>query len=60
MATKSKRAMRITGIELNRALAAGEFNADPRGSTPDDVTAFIKAEIAKWETVIRGANIQVD
>lgn len=33
MATKSRGAMRITGVELNRALAAGEFNADPRGST---------------------------
>lgn len=33
MATKSRGAMRMTGVELNRALAAGEFNADPRGST---------------------------
>lgn len=32
-ATKSKVGTRISGAELNRALAAGEFNADPRGST---------------------------
>jgi thiamine biosynthesis lipoprotein len=36
------------------------LGADPTGSTPDAFTAFIKTEIAKWEKVIRGANIQVD
>jgi len=36
------------------------LGAEPIGSTPDQFEAFIKAEIVKWETVIRGARLQVD
>ena len=30
------------------------------GSTPEEYTAFLKAEIARWTRVARAANIQVD
>ncbi len=36
------------------------LGAEPVGSTPAEFEAFIRAEIGKWETVIRGAGIQVD
>jgi tripartite-type tricarboxylate transporter receptor subunit TctC len=36
------------------------LGAEPVGSTPAEFEAFIKSEITKWETVIRGAGIQVD
>src|SRR5262249_38197931 len=43
------------GKELiaRQALEAG-------GGTPADAAAFIQAELAKWEPVIRGANIALD
>jgi tripartite-type tricarboxylate transporter receptor subunit TctC len=35
-----------------------EAGADPVGSTPDEYTAFIKSEIAKWAKVISAAGIK--
>lgn len=35
-----------------------EAGADPVGSTPEEYTAFIKAEIAKWAKVISAAGIK--
>jgi tripartite-type tricarboxylate transporter receptor subunit TctC len=32
----------------------------PTGSTPEEFTAFIKAEQAKWGKVVREANIRVE
>jgi tripartite-type tricarboxylate transporter receptor subunit TctC len=57
------KAWRDTAALLKTAEVRERFaslGADPIGSTPDEFTAFIKTEIAKWEKVIRGANIQVD
>ncbi|MCA3071120.1 MAG: tripartite tricarboxylate transporter substrate binding protein [Rhodocyclaceae bacterium] len=57
------KAWRDTAALLKNADVRERFaslGADPIGSTPDEFTAFIKTEIAKWEKVIRGANIQVD
>ena len=57
------KAWRDTAALLKTAEVRERFaslGADPIGSTPDAFTAFIKTEIAKWEKVIRGANIQVD
>lgn len=34
--------------------------ADPVGSTPQQFAAYIKAEIARWKTVIRNAGIKAD
>jgi tripartite-type tricarboxylate transporter receptor subunit TctC len=36
------------------------LGAEPVGNTPEQFEAFIKTEIVKWETVIRGAGLQVD
>jgi tripartite-type tricarboxylate transporter receptor subunit TctC len=35
-----------------------EAGADPVGSTPEEYTAFIKSEIAKWAKVINAAGIK--
>ena len=35
-----------------------EAGADPVGSTPDEYTAFIRSEIAKWAKVINAAGIK--
>ena len=51
--------------EISRALNAPdlrakliEAGADPVGSTPEDYTAFIQSEIAKWAKVIKSAGIK--
>ena len=36
------------------------LGANPTGNTPDQFAAYIKSEIAKWEKVIKAANIQVN
>jgi len=57
------RAWRDTAALLKTADVRDRFaalGADPIGNTPEEFTAFIKAEIAKWEKVIRSAGIQVD
>ncbi|WP_375411742.1 hypothetical protein [uncultured Bradyrhizobium sp.] len=35
-----------------------ELGANPKGSTPAELAAFLKAEIAKWGLVIREAKIR--
>jgi tripartite-type tricarboxylate transporter receptor subunit TctC len=30
------------------------------GSTPEELTRYLQAEIAKWASVIRDANIRLD
>ncbi|WP_049734640.1 Bug family tripartite tricarboxylate transporter substrate binding protein [Rhizobium ecuadorense] len=37
-----------------------EFSATIVGSTPDELTAHVKAELAKWGPVVKGANIQME
>jgi tripartite-type tricarboxylate transporter receptor subunit TctC len=57
------RAWRDTAALLKTADVRDRFaalGADPIGNTPEEFAAFIKAEIAKWEKVIRSAGIQVD
>jgi tripartite-type tricarboxylate transporter receptor subunit TctC len=53
--------------EINDALKQKDFNdklnsegALPDGDTPEQFTAYIKAEIDKWGAVVRSANIKVD
>ena len=36
-----------------------ELGAEPVGSTPEQFAAHIKAEIAKWAKVIKGANVEL-
>lgn len=36
-----------------------ELGAEPVGSTPDEFTALIKAEIAKWSKVIKDAKVEL-
>jgi tripartite-type tricarboxylate transporter receptor subunit TctC len=37
-----------------------ELGANPKGSTPAELAAFLKSEIDKWGPVIREAKIRVD
>jgi tripartite-type tricarboxylate transporter receptor subunit TctC len=34
--------------------------ADPVGSTPEEFTAYLRSEIARWTKVVKAANIRVD
>ena len=43
--------------DANARLA--ELGAEPVGSTPEQFSALIKAEIAKWAKVIKGANVEL-
>jgi len=43
--------------EVKERLATLGF--DPIGNSPDEFGAWIKAEVAKWAKVIRGANIKL-
>jgi tripartite-type tricarboxylate transporter receptor subunit TctC len=51
--------------EANRALASNELiekmrvqGYEPVGGTPEQASAWIKAEVERWTKVIRGAGIQ--
>lgn len=53
--------------ELVRALQSAELRdrllsmgGIPGGNAPEEFTAFIKADIARWEDVVRTANIRMD
>ena len=53
--------------EVNEILRQKEFSeklssegALPEGNTPEQFTAYIKAEIDKWGAVVRSANIKAD
>ena len=37
-----------------------EFSATIVGSTPEELAAHVKAEIAKWTPVVKDANVQID
>lgn len=37
-----------------------DFSAKIVGSTPDELAAHVKAELAKWEPVVKDANIQIE
>ena len=37
-----------------------EFSAGIVASSPEELAAHVKAEMAKWEPVVRGANVQLD
>jgi len=37
-----------------------EFSATIVGSTPEELGAHVKAELAKWEPIVKGANIQME
>ncbi|MBZ9655942.1 Bug family tripartite tricarboxylate transporter substrate binding protein [Phyllobacterium lublinensis] len=37
-----------------------EFSATIVGSTPEELSAHVKAEIAKWTPVVKDANVQMD
>lgn len=37
-----------------------EFSATIVGSTPEELATHVKAELAKWEPVVKGANIQME
>jgi tripartite-type tricarboxylate transporter receptor subunit TctC len=37
-----------------------DFSATIVGSTPEELGAHVKAELAKWEPIVRDANVQLD
>lgn len=37
-----------------------EFSATIVGSTPEELAAHVRAEIAKWTPVVKDANVQID
>ena len=56
-----------TNADLNRALTDPAtrarllaVGAEPTPGTPEDLARFLRAEIAKWSTIIRTAKIKVD
>lgn len=44
--------------EVRKILSDAGFEAEP--STPEQFTAYMKSEIAKWAKVVKAANIQAD
>jgi tripartite-type tricarboxylate transporter receptor subunit TctC len=38
----------------------GEFSATIVGSTPEELGKHVTAELAKWEPVVKDANVQMD
>jgi tripartite-type tricarboxylate transporter receptor subunit TctC len=57
----------LLNAEFVRALHAPEVkslldkaNIETIGSTPEELTRFMKSEIAKWGKVVKAANVQVD
>jgi tripartite-type tricarboxylate transporter receptor subunit TctC len=56
-----------TNGAVNRALEDPEIRSqldrqayDPVGGTPSDFAGFVRAEIGKWEKIVREANIQAE
>ena len=50
--------------EINEAVASADFKAalaklssEPLGGTPQDFTSLIKADIAKWEPIVKSLNL---
>ena len=56
LAAETQRILKLPDVR-ERIVALG---AQPVGGTPQEYTAFIKSEIAKWEKVIRNAGVKVD
>lgn len=50
---------RIMRLEEIKAKFA-DLGADAIGSTPDELAAFLRAEMAKWAEVVKAANIKVE
>lgn len=38
----------------------GDFSATIVGSTPEELGSHVKAELAKWEPIVKQAKIQVE
>ena len=50
---------KIMRMEEIRAKFA-DLGADAVGSTPDELAAFMRAEMVKWAEVVKAANIKVE
>jgi tripartite-type tricarboxylate transporter receptor subunit TctC len=48
----------LSAPDMQVRLAA--LGYDPVGSTPEEFSAWIKAELAKWSAVVRATNIRID
>jgi tripartite-type tricarboxylate transporter receptor subunit TctC len=44
--------------DVNKRLA--DLSAEPTGSTPSRMAAFMQEDAARWRTVIRAANVKLD
>ena len=63
----SKAIVNRLNAEVNKALATAAvrekivaMGPEPTGGTPEEFTALIKRDVAKWAEVIKGANIRAD
>lgn len=52
----AKKALTDTGVAARMA----EFSAKIVASSPDELKDHVAAEIAKWEPVVKNANVQMD
>lgn len=48
----------INEAEVNKRLSGA--GADPVNTTPEEFSAYIKAEVAKWQKIVKFAGIKVD
>ena len=48
--------MRMDDIKAKFA----DLGAEPIGSTPAELAAFLRAEMAKWAEVVKAANIKIE
>ena len=58
--TKLNGALRTALKEPALIAAFAKVGAEPRGSSPEEGTAFIKTEYTKWKDVIKSANIKLN
>jgi tripartite-type tricarboxylate transporter receptor subunit TctC len=52
----------LEGMKEDPAVAArmADFSAKIVASTPEELKTHVSAEIAKWEPVVKAANVQMD
>jgi tripartite-type tricarboxylate transporter receptor subunit TctC len=63
----SKTIVNRLSVEINKALATAAVKEKfagngsvPAGNTPEEFTALIKRELARWSDIVKSANIKVE
>jgi tripartite-type tricarboxylate transporter receptor subunit TctC len=55
LSRETARILKLSDVSARLA----DFGAEPVGGTPEQFSAHIKAEIAKWAKVIKDANVEL-